>query len=239
MPWLRVGDSVTTNPLFTAPLDYVDDDPDIKLTLFGFVVACGTVSAAHLTDYVVLRSTAIQVASSHERADYLLELATRTGVMERVEVDGRIGYRIIADAEFIHMRERDEVEWERQRKNDRSNPALMVPVRLRDGDACRWCGVVVNWSDHRGGRGATLDHLEPGSAATVETAVVSCRSCNSARKDDPDLSRLLSAPPRPFFSESTVRWLERSTWRKQQGLVVPAVSSPSECASVANIGSTG
>ena len=40
--------------------------------------------------------------------------------------------------------------------------SIIVPVRWRDGDACRYCGKVVNWADRKGGKGGTYDHRMPG-----------------------------------------------------------------------------
>ena len=54
-------------------------------------------------------------------------------------------------------------------------------VRERDGDACRYCGKRVNWSDRRGPGGATYDHTDPAGPSTAENLVVACRSCNSKK----------------------------------------------------------
>jgi len=54
-------------------------------------------------------------------------------------------------------------------------------VRLRDGNRCRYCGCRVDWSDRRGERGATYDHVHPRGPATPENVVVACRRCNSRK----------------------------------------------------------
>lgn len=53
-------------------------------------------------------------------------------------------------------------------------------MRWRDGDACRYCGKVVNWADRKGGKGGVYDHVCPASR-TWHSEVVACRSCNSIR----------------------------------------------------------
>lgn len=138
-------------------------------------------------------------------------------------------YKIVDDDhDFIHLRLKKEIDWERQRKSDAQKQSLIVPVRLRDGDACRWCGVVVNWSDHKSGRAATYDHLDPGEAATIETYVVACRSCNSSRQagEFPQgVTALLDPPEQPYFSRSSVKWLTENKWRIDEGLPVPEPSA--------------
>lgn len=228
MPWLKVSDMATHHPIVVAPMEFDDYDERLVNEVFGFVARCALQSAAHLTDYVVSKATAMQIAGM-TRAAELLEVAIAAGYFTPLILeDGRTAYKLCEDNEFMHIRSREEVEWERQRKRDNSNPAINVPVRLRDGDGCRWCGVVVNWSDRKGARGATYDHLEPQRGSTVETTVVACKSCNSSRKDGPTppgVAELLPAPTDPYYSKSTIKWLTESKWRQDQGLPVPAPSA--------------
>ncbi|WP_460994370.1 hypothetical protein, partial [Sinomonas soli] len=117
MAWARFGDTSANHPTVLAVLEHDDADDRIVNELFGFVARCSTQSAAHLTDYVINRGTAIALAGSMARADALLGLAVWAGYMteETGFVDGREQrlYRIIEDQEFIHLRLREEVEWER------------------------------------------------------------------------------------------------------------------------------
>lgn len=56
-----------------------------------------------------------------------------------------IAFKLVDDdPEFLHLRLKAELDWERQRKADANRPNLIVPVRLRDGDGCRWCGAIVD-----------------------------------------------------------------------------------------------
>jgi 5-methylcytosine-specific restriction endonuclease McrA len=62
-----------------------------------------------------------------------------------------------------------------------NNPQLRQAIRDRDGNDCRYCGMKVNWSDRKGSRGGTYDHVVPvsqGGSDDLSNIVVSCRDCN-------------------------------------------------------------
>lgn len=229
MPWLRTGDTAANHPIVLAPLEHHDVDERLVNEVFGFVSRCALQSTAHLTDYVVNRGTALAIGG-FQRADALLQVAIFAGYMTEVQVDledgqgTRTAYKIIDDPEFIHMRTREEIEWERQRKSDNSNPALIIPVRLRDGDACRYCGMVVNFRARRGRLAGTYDHREPGREATVDTYVVACGACNAGRSNDPAADKaypLLPAPRKPYHSPETVEWIQNNEWAISNGYRAP------------------
>lgn len=229
MPWGRIGDTAAHHPTVLAVLEHEDSDDRIVNELFGFVLRCATQSAAHLTDYVINRGTAVSVAGA-SRAKALLDFGIYAGYLVEMETLGEDGhtrkvYKVIDDPDFIHIRTKEEVEWERQRKSDNSDPALIVPVRLRDGDACRYCGMVVSWKARKGRLAGTYDHRVPGQKATVDTYVVCCGSCNAGRGKDPaadELHPLLPVPNKPYFSPHTRDWLENNDWRERNGIQVPA-----------------
>ncbi|MET3349625.1 UNVERIFIED_ORG: 5-methylcytosine-specific restriction endonuclease McrA [Arthrobacter sp. UYEF1] len=200
--------------------------------LFGFVMRCSTQSAAHLTDYVINRGTAIQMAGGMSRANELLQLAVFSGYMveESLEEDGhsRKVYRILDDPDFIHLRTKAEIDWERQRRNDTARPELVIPARLRDGDGCRYCGKVVRWGAQNGRLGGTYDHRIPGKqAASEKDLFVACRGCNAGRKDNPNADQdypRLPAPETAYFSASTIQWLREHEYVKRMGMTVPEPS---------------
>lgn len=218
MPWLRTGDTAATHPRYLALFELDDVDATMRIAAFGFVSLCATLSAAHTSDYLVSYGVACQVGHGAERA--LLDICVRAGLMEEVEVDGVHMWKIVDDPEFLHMRTKEEIEWERQRKADNANPELIIPVRLRDGDACRYCGQVVNWRARKGRIAGTYDHRVPGKGATIDTLVVSCSGCNASRSNDPladERHPLLPAPTKPYYSPHTREWIAAHDWAKANG----------------------
>ena len=209
MPWLRVGDTAASHPVVLRAWSLPEADARLKNELFGFVAMCAAMSAAFKTDYVVEMGTVVAVAG-FERGRVLADAAVACGYFSVVEGEqGQTLYRIIDDPELFHMRLKDEIEWENRQRNDTRNKSLTVPVRARDGDACRWCGRVVYWGDQKSLRGATYDHVDAGRAAeSVNDLVVSCRGCNSARKNNSAWGKaLLPEPRKPYYAQKTVDFL--------------------------------
>lgn len=185
MPWLRVGDTAATHPKVLAIMEHpaADVPHALHLELFGFVTVCATMAAQHVTDYVVSFPAAVTAAGSRQRAAELLDLAEWAGYgVNSTDDNGRRVFTLTEDPDLLHMRTADELAAEKQRRTDTGNPAITVPVRHRDGDSCRYCGVPVLLSDRKGARGLTYDHRSPlTQPATVESLVVACKGCNSAR----------------------------------------------------------
>jgi hypothetical protein len=217
MPWLKLGDDAATHPIVMRVADRGAMAIDSlnaweRATLvFGMVVRCAGQSAAHLTDHFVSVGTIMtMVGPEWER---WAKEAARAGYWTKARVDGQPGYKIVAVEEFIHIRLKAEVEWERQQRNDTRNPDLTMPVRQRDGDGCRYCGVVVQWNARRGARAGTYDHVDPGKPAiTVDDLVVACKACNSGRKDAATEEaranyQLRPVPRRPIYSAGTLAQL--------------------------------
>lgn len=183
MPWTRTGDNAATYPKLMAVMGQADADERIVNEVAGWLFRCAFQSAAHMTDYVIDVGTAFMLGGT--RTQTLVALATRAGLITPTTADGVQAFKIIEDPEFIHIRLRKEVEWERQQRKDTRDPRLKAPVMYRDGDNCRYCGVGVQWLGQRTNRSATLDHVQPGEAGTVDTMVVACQGCNGARQDNP------------------------------------------------------
>jgi 5-methylcytosine-specific restriction endonuclease McrA len=73
-----------------------------------------------------------------------------------------------------------------ERSGLRADAALMGRIKARDGSTCRYCGTDVDWSDRRGAKGGTYDHVVPvsrGGSTAYSNLVVSCRGCNSKKCD--------------------------------------------------------
>ena len=211
MPWLKVSDTAAQHRIVWRALEIPGASMQSMWSLFGQVLALAVEAAAFKTDYVVERGSILKFTGTPDAAQKFIADATFCGYLtgEVPLDDGRIAYRLVEDEDLFHMRLKEEIEWENRRRNDTRNGSLIVPIRARDGDACRWCGNVVYWGNQKGGRGATYDHLNPGvPAETPEDMVVACRSCNSSRKDNAGWAvDLLPAPSRPYFSAKSAAWL--------------------------------
>lgn len=208
MPWIRSGDNAATYPPLMSTAGMKGADERTVNEVAGFVFRCAFQSGAHMTDYRIDVGTAYMIGGA--RTDELVRLCVRAGLMTPVNEAGLRYWQLVADPEFIHIRLRREVEWERQQRNDTRNPAIRVGVLRRDGDQCRWCGKVVQWRGRTTNRSGTLDHLKPGEAGTVETMVVACKGCNSARQDNPgwdDERELLPVPQEPLYGRHTADYL--------------------------------
>lgn len=224
MPWLRTGDTAANHPVVLSVLEDKRVDDRLVNEAFGFVLRCALQSTAHLTDYVISHGTAVQMAG-HSRADELISVAIAAGYLTEVaDGEGRRAYKLIEDDTFIHMRTREEIEWERQRKLDNSNPALTIPVRLRDGDACRYCGLVVNFQgDRRGQKAGTYDHLDR-QVQSPKDMVVACGRCNAALLDAPRAHRekqMMPPPKKPYFKPKTLEWLRTHEYVITHNIVLP------------------
>lgn len=205
MPWLKSGDNAATYPPLLSVLATEGADERLLNEVAGFVWRCASQSAGHLTDGIIDLGTASLMGGS--RARFLLDVAQLVGLIDPVRVGGREAWRIVQDEEFLHIRDKEAVMWERQRDRDRKNPELTSAVRRRDGDACRYCGCVVNFLDRKGPRGGTYDHYEPGQPASIETYVIACRSHNSSMREG-DRLPLLDPPTTPYYSTKTLEFLE-------------------------------
>ena len=211
MPWLKVSDTAAQHRIVWRALEIPGASMQSMWSLFGQVLALAVEAAAFKTDYIIERGSVLKFTGTPEAAEKFIADAMFCGYLtgEVPLDDGRIAYRLIEDEDLFHMRLREEIDWENRRRNDTRKTSLIVPIRARDGDACRWCGHVVWWGDRKGGRGATYDHLNPGvPAETPDDMVVACRSCNSSRKDNAGWAvDLLPAPVKPYFSARSAAWL--------------------------------
>lgn len=211
MAWQRGGDTAATYPaLMAVRADPLSDARTVN-EVAGFIWRLSTLAAAHLTDYVLDPGTIEMIGGP--RADELLRLTLRQGLLTKVKGGG---YRLISDPDFIHLRSRAEVERERQQRSDTRDYGLVVPVRLRDGDNCRWCGVEVIWPGRKTARSGEYDHLFPEKleqnvVTTVADLVVACRRCNRSRggnRAEWDSAHVLRpAPPKPYYTPFTARFL--------------------------------
>lgn len=215
MPWLKQGDAAANHPIVLSALELDDADDRILNELFGFVARCATQSAAYEQDYIVTVGTARHMAGSLTRYNELAAAAKRCGYWTETTItdeDGqeRAAWKLVEEEDLFHMILKEERAWTNQRKKDARDPSLTVPVRWRDGDACRRCGKTVSWTDRKSGRAGTYDHIEPGQAAEIGTLIVCCKECNSKRQADPSTDwPLLAAPKEPLYGAETTDFLQK------------------------------
>lgn len=187
--------------------------------MLGFITGAASLSAAHLTDYIVGEGTLR--TCGQDMTGWLIEAALKTGLLTRHRglLHGAKAYKLINDPEFIHIRSKAEIEWDRQQRNDTRDPRLRVPVLLRDGDLCRYCETMVHWRGRKDStRYGTLDHIAPKDAdgnrppATPDTLVVACLKCNGELKDSAGEEREHLKPPPavPFYGETTAAYLTKN-----------------------------
>ncbi|AQX70123.1 hypothetical protein [Corynebacterium stationis] len=223
MPWLRVGDNIATHPIMSKLLVSTKLDHQAKNECFGVLAQLAATSAAHLTDGITEMGLLAQIAPGRERI--VLEHLKKAGIAKELENEGHLVIELILDdEEFLHIRRKEEVEQDRNRKKDQRTPGLYARVRVRDGDCCRWCGKSISWTSRSGYRAGTYDSTTNHKNSTIDTIFVACQPCNSARGGGVDLS-LLPAPERPIYGKHTVDFVNNDAWCKDHGVKI-ALTQP-------------
>lgn len=240
MVWLKSSDTSASHPIVAAPLawrraDLGGLDPmDMANLLYGIAHRCATHSAQHTTDYVIKDGIVAMMAGP--RWELRAQQLARAGYWTRAPDDD--GWVLVDDAEHLfHIRRKAEIEWEKTRKADNGNPALTVPVRVRDGDGCRYCGHIVQWSARRGNRAGTYDHRNPGQPArTHDDLVVACGLCNRTRSNNPDAEAwpLRPAPTDPYYGPDSVLFLAGYGYHVRPGDLPAREITPSDLATSEN-----
>ena len=218
--WFRGGDTLTTHPLMIRLLEVCDGDHLLKNEAKGVLVDLVSISAAHATDYLVGYGAVSQVAPGREKI--VIENLCAAGLLFREEgPGGRPMLRIVDDPTLFHIRLKEEMELDRRRAKDKRSPELLITVRVRDGDQCRWCGKTVDWRDRRSARSATYDSLNGHKESTPETLVVACRACNSKRGAGEVLE--LRDPPTPaevYYTAASIEFINNNQYAQDSGIHV-------------------
>ncbi|WP_313549029.1 hypothetical protein, partial [Corynebacterium sp.] len=219
MPWLRVGDNMATHPTIGKLLASTNFDHAVKNECIGVLTQLAATSGAHLTDGLINTGSMAQVAPGRER-EVLSHFVEAEIAKEIYENDKLVAVQLILDDEdFFHIKSKEEYEQDNARKRDYRKPGLWAQVRMRDGDACRWCGKSVSWSVKSGYRKATIDSLNGHKDSTPETLVVACGQCNSARGGGAEYS-LLAPPERPIYGKHTVDFVKKDKWCQDNGIEI-------------------
>jgi hypothetical protein len=247
MAWLRLGDNAATYPALLECGEHPDADDDTVDVVFGWFIRVAAQAALHphVSEYIVSMATARLIAGTRQRLEVRIKFASYGGLVTEIVVDGRPSLRLINDVKFVHLKTQEVLDWEDQQRRDNSNKHVTLLVRIRDGDACRYCQKIVFWADRRGAKGGTYDHRPPGRPASADTSVVACGACNSGRggiakafpKEDADAALaaadevypLLLVPDEPYFSPASRAWLHKhETILGQYGIVPPPLADPDE-----------
>lgn len=225
MPWLKSSDRFATHPLVLAIRRAVGADSRSTNEVVGWLHRAATYSANHLTDYEVPFEALELFGGS--RTDKLIAQACDAGLLKRRGRGRNRTFHLIRDDDLWHIILREDRAWNLQRDKDRRTPDLTMPVRARDGDVCRYCGVVVtSTKDTRSGRALTLHHVHPGQPATFDTYVVACVGCNSKLGDQPhpvEGMPLRPPPPLPYFSPAMPT---RNLLKEWFGYEIPSANEP-------------
>lgn len=118
--------------------------------------------------------------------DGMAQTLVDAGLWIEDDHEGDDGWRFVDWGDYQPTR--DDVEAKRDVTRRRwamnNDPELRKAVRGRDGDNCRYCSKVVDWSDRRSPNGGTYDHVVPiskGGDESAENIVVCCRDCNGRK----------------------------------------------------------
>lgn len=170
MSWAKLDDHFPTHP------KVVKAGGDA-----GWLHVCAICYCAeHLTDGFFVKELVPRLS---DRANPLA-LAQRL-VDADLWVEHESQYEIVDYLQYNPSRAQVEAErqWARARRELHSNSALTEAIKRRDADKCRYCGLSVSWTDRRGKRGATYDHVVPRGNNSLENVVIACRACNMRKAD--------------------------------------------------------
>jgi hypothetical protein len=218
MPWFRLNDKAHTSP----KLRWIGKPARGGLVML-WSYAAFEMTDGWLPDYIVEQ----ELTRSEIHACLTVRMSGRAGLLhafgetcdcltDRTWTDDMGGYWI---HDFVAggNPSRAEHDVRRAKKLELNDRDLMHAVRERDGNACRYCGRIVSWSDRRSKYRLTFDHIDPTRAFGVDNIVVCCQTCNQRKAGvkTPEAAgmALLAAPacrpPRGGWSPKTKRPIKR------------------------------
>ena len=75
----------------------------------------------------------------------------------------------------------DERDYRRRSSDLHRDKELVLAIRERDADRCRYCGVLVDFKARRGPSRGTYSHIDAHGPNTLANVVVACGSCSSSK----------------------------------------------------------
>lgn len=235
MAWLKMGDTFNDAPEWMQAYALAASRGDDRLVneLKGAVTALFAHSAQQWTDYKVTYGAVVRYTGI-SRAEAVLQDLMTIGLITEVESDGGPGgerqFMLVEREALIHNIRSDAKAKATKRRNDQNRAGLQVPVMLRDGDQCRYCGDEVVWGDKKSDRGREYDHREIDAPTTPDNYVTCCHGCNQLRHELGDRAEeelpLLDPPESPIYGPELLKKLSRwdgfvRRWCKKEGLPNP------------------
>lgn len=217
MAWVKWGDTANFAKEFVKAYEFAAerDDPRLVLELKGALFTLVTYSAEQWTDYVITYGAAVSQLGL-ENVARILEDLVAIGALVDVSDGSERKFQLVERDSLFNIIKTTDKKMRAKRKRDLNRGSLQVPVLLRDGSQCRYCGIEVNWKDRSSEYGGTFDHREPEEETTPENYVVCCRGCNQLRyelgEDAETELPLLEPPEDPIYDEYILTKLLK--WRR-------------------------
>ncbi|MEJ6013803.1 hypothetical protein WG936_08140 [Corynebacterium sp. H127] len=213
MSWIRKGDEWNSAPEWGRALEIALHRNDVRLVneLKGASDALFTFSAQQWTDYKVRFGEAAMVIGTETAKQVIADLVA-IGVLFQTDQAG-LEFQLLERENFVHIIRSDDKKKAAKRKRDQNRGSLQVPVLLRDGDNCRYCGDLVIWNDTRSDAGRELDHRNIQEETTPDNYVVACKGCNQLRYELGDTADdelpLLDPPEFPVYGQELIKKLSK------------------------------
>lgn len=195
MPWLRIDDQAVFAPKVMA----------LGNEAFGALVRIAGYAAAHTTNgwiptevvHVIAKPATLKkllTVKANGRSVPLHRPDDECSCLEDVEWPLEGGYWVHDYLDRNPSKKEHDVH--KAKKRELGDRELRVQVAERDGNACRYCGVVVPFADNKSALKLTLDHIDPRKAWGLENLAQACGVCNSKKKDcTPKAARMELLPP--------------------------------------------
>ncbi|MGE0878655.1 MAG: HNH endonuclease [Acidimicrobiia bacterium] len=194
MTWTKVDDSLHGHPKWTST------PPSAKALWVHTASWCGN----HLTDGHVPRDQMRYLAAgvgfdSLDDASAAAEALVTAGLWEPTDDGWHFHHWLQYNPSRVEiLRKREIGAIRNDLKKDR---ALCERIKQLDKNRCQYCGDKVVWTDRRGPKGGTYDHVDPmlprDRMNEVSNVVVACRACNSAKRDVTPEQAGMSLRPNP------------------------------------------
>jgi hypothetical protein len=200
MAWLKGDDKAHGNPKLRAVAG-VSKTAGFGI-LFCWLYAAQQSTNGWLPQWVVEREftakelDAVTTIKANGRAPLIHTKGAECSCLHGLEWTDEMGGYWIHDW-LKHNPSKAENTVHRAKGRELGDKDLRTLIMKRDGNSCRYCGIVVPWNDKKSPRMLTIDHVNPTLAVGAANLVVACTTCNSRKKDatTPEAAGLTLLPP--------------------------------------------